>query len=126
MSKKKKNTKDIILCVAYLATNGDMYTAGKREEKQLRYIREYAEAHNIQITKIMHKDILGQSDVNKHFDVMVGMIKSGKVHGIILSHMLSISTGVPDAYYKVGKVREAGGYLITVDEGLLEMDIKES
>ncbi|SCP98601.1 hypothetical protein [Anaerobium acetethylicum] len=126
MSKKKKLIKEKITCVAYLSTDGDLYSASNREAKQLRYIKEYANAHNIEIVKIMHRDILGQADVNRHFEVMVEMVRRGKVQGIILSNMLAVSTGVPDAYYKVGKVRAASGYMVTVDEGILGMVIKEN
>ena len=126
MSKKKKIIKEKITCMAYLSTDGDLYSAGKREAKQLRYIKEYANAHNIEIIKIMHRDILGQADVNKHFEVMVEMVRKGKAQGIILANMLAVSTSVPDAYFKVGKVRAAGGYMVTVDEGILGMVIKEN
>ncbi len=125
MSKKKKVIEDKITCVAYLSTTGDILSAEKREEKQLKYIMEYAKAHNIEIIRVMHRDVLGQAEMNKHFDLMVDMIKCGKVQGIILSNMMAVSTNIPDAYLKVGKVRDAGGCVVTVDEGNLLMRIKE-
>jgi len=125
MSKKKKVIEDKITCVAYLSTAGDILSAEKREEKQLKYIMEYAKAHNIEIIRVMHRDVLGQAEMNKHFNLMVDMIKCGKVQGIILSNMMAISTNIPDAYFKVGKVRDAGGCVLTVDEGNLFMRIKE-
>jgi len=122
--KKKKQQEEKITCVAYLSTIGDLYSADRREAKQLRYIREYARAHNIFISRIMHRDVLGQADVNCHFNLMVEMVRKGKVDGIILANMLSVSADVPDAYFRVGKVKAAGGCIVTVDEGRLEMDIK--
>ena len=38
--------------------------------------------------------------------------------------MMAISIDIPDAYYKVGKVKAAGGVIVTVDEGILGMDVK--
>lgn len=122
--KKKKRQEEKITCVAYLSTIGDLYSADRREAKQLRYIREYARAHNIIISRIMHRDVLGQADVNYHFNLMVEMVRKGKADGIILANMLSVSADVPDAYFKVGKVKAAGGCIVTVDEGRLGMDIK--
>ena len=51
------------------------------------------------------------------------MIKKGQVDGIITLNMLAISSDEADAYYKVGKVKAAGGVMVTVDEGRLGMYI---
>ena len=37
--------------------------------------------------------------------------------------MAAISSSVADAYFKVGLVIEAGGIVVTVDEGRLDMHI---
>lgn len=42
-----------------------------KEKKQLRYIREYAKAHNIEIVKIYRRGILGQYEVNRHFNALL-------------------------------------------------------
>lgn len=49
MKKKREKT---INCFVYLSTEGDINGAEVREIKQLRYIREYAKAHNIIIKKV--------------------------------------------------------------------------
>lgn len=123
MSKKKKS-EERICCIAYLSTEGDIWSADKREQRQLNYIREYAKAHNVKIVKVMHRDVLGQTEVNHHFNVMVELIKNKKADGIILANMMCVSTGVADAYYKIGKVKAAGGHIVTVDEGRLGMNVK--
>lgn len=38
-----------------------------------------------------------------------------------MKNMQAISKDVSDAYLKVSKVRNAGGYMITVDEGELKL-----
>ena len=72
----------------------------------------------------MRRDVLGQADVNRHYDLMVDMIRKGIVDGIILANMMSVSSSVADAYHKVGKVKDVGGHIVTVDEGRLEMNVK--
>ena len=39
--------------------------------------------------------------------------------------MMAISLDIPDAYYKVGKIKAVGGAIITVDEGSLGMNVKD-
>ncbi len=121
MAKRKREPK--LRCIAYLSVKGDGRDVEKREEKQLRYIKEYAKAHNIEIVKVAHRSILSQYEVNRHFNAMVAKIRAGEIDGIITSNMLAVSGGVADAYLKVGKVREAGGHMVTVDEGRLDMNI---
>lgn len=123
MKNKKKRDKKIT-CVAYLSTKGDFSTVEFREQKQLNYILEYAKVHNVEIKKVMRRNVLGQADVERQFNQMLQMIRIGQVDGIILSHIFSIATNLPDAYYKVGRVLEAGGHIITVDEGRLGVYIK--
>lgn len=123
MNKKVKEKR--VECIMYLSTDGDMKNVELREKKQERYIREYAKAHNIRIIKTMHRDVLGQTDVNNHFVKMVEQIRNGNAQGIILASIMKISKNLPDAYRKVGLVHEAGGQMITVDEGRLGMKIKE-
>lgn len=124
MSKNKKKCQEpIIRCIAYLSVNSTFEDVEFRERKQLRYIRNYAASHNITITKIMHKDVLGQMDVNIHFERMVNMVKQGFVDGIITANMMAVSNGTADAYLKAGKVAEAGGVMVTVDEGKMLMKI---
>lgn len=122
--KKSKQLEERICCVAYLSTTGDIFSADKRELRQLSYIQEYAKAHNVKIVKKMRRDVLGQADVNRHYDLMVEMIRKGIVDGIILVNMMSVSSSVADAYHKVGKVKAVGGHIVTVDEGRLEMNVK--
>lgn len=119
---KKKIKK--ITCVAYLSTQGNIENIESCEKRQLEYMRKYARAHNIEIVKVVRRNIMGQRDVNKHFLAMVSMIKEKKVEGILLVNMSMISNNISEAYYKVGQVKEVNGEIITVDTGRLDMNIK--
>ena len=124
MSKKRKKVQEReIRCIAYLSVTGNENNTEMRERKQLRYIKEYAASHNITITKIMHKDVLGQRDVNLHFERMTSMIREGFVDGIIVANTMSVSNSITDVYMKAGRVAEAGGVMVSVDEGKLLMKI---
>lgn len=123
--RKTKRLEETISCVAYLSTEGELYSADKREKKQLQYIKDYANAHNIKIKKIFHRDIVGQNILNAHWSKMVLMVRKGMADGIIVANMQSVSSSVPDAFYKVGQIYEAGGIVVTVDEGRLSMPIRK-
>ena len=121
MSKKKTKR---INCFVYLATDADECTVEMKEKKQLRYIKEYAAAHNIHIVKVYHKDVLGQTVVNGHFRNILKKLENREADGILLANMGVISVGLADAYYTVGLVVASGGQMITVDEGNLSLNIK--
>ncbi len=119
---KKKGRK--LRCFVYLSTNADERTVEEKEKKQLRYIREYAKAHNIEIVRIYRRGILGQYEVNRHFNALLAKLSDKEADGILLANMGCISAGEVDAYCKVGKVHAAEGQIVTVDEGNLDLNIK--
>lgn len=110
--------------VVYLSAKGNEITIEQKERNQLKYIREYAKAHNIKIVKIMHRSIMGNYVVNTHFQKMVNMIFKKEVEIILVSKISGIATDLEDAYRKIGKVIQAGGYIVTVDEGEMKLPIQ--
>lgn len=119
MGKRRKERKRF--CIAYLCATGEMHQIQRREDKQERYIREYARAHNIEIVKVLRKDVLGMSLVREHFEMMAHFIRKGRADGVIVSNMEEVSTSLSDAYKKIGVIREAGGEIISVDQRNLAM-----
>ena len=119
----KRKAKKNIRCIVYLATVADEDTVDRKEQTQLRYIREYAKAHQLQIVKVFHRSILGQMDTNRHYQNIVKRIQSEEAEAILLANMGMISQSLPDAYGKVGQMLEAGGRVITVDEGELKLNL---
>lgn len=53
-------------------------------------------------------------------------IRRKKVDGVVIANMAAVSPNLLDAYIKVGQVMEAGGVIVTVDEGRLALEIKEA
>ena len=123
MSKKKKE-RFKIKCIAYLSTHGDLYGAERHENRQLRYLTDYAKAHDIDICKVLRRNGMGQIIVNKHWKVIAKSIKKGEVDGVLIANTERISASVPDAFFKVGQIHEVGGVVVSVDEGRLGMPIR--
>ena len=119
-----KRNEEHLRVVAYLSVKGKDRNIGAKERNQEKVLKEYAKAHNIDIIKIMHRDIQGISVMNYHLAVMINLIKEHEVDGILVMNMAAISTDTEDAYRRVGKVVEAGGTLVSVDEGRLKLPIK--
>lgn len=119
MRKNKKKLR----CVVYLATKGSLNKTMEKEKKQLRCITEYAKAHNIEMIDIYHSSGMSQYEVNRQFDQLVRMVEMKQVDGILIKNMQAVSLNITDAYFKIGKVRNAGGYIVTVDEGELHFKL---
>lgn len=123
MSRRKKLT-PVVEVIAFISTTGPVWEIEKREKAQEKYLQEYAKAHNLHIVGIVHRNGLGQNEANRQFDKITKLIYQKRVEGIMVANMMTISTCISDAYYKIGKVKEAGGVIISVDEGVLEMKVK--
>ena len=115
-----------IECIAIVSARCDMRNVEqveKLERRQEAYIRKYAKAHGVKIVGVIYGNGQGQSEINKKFLRAVELIRNGKVQGIIAVNMRIFSVDLEDAYCKVGKVRSAGGEIVTVDEGRLRLNI---
>jgi DNA invertase Pin-like site-specific DNA recombinase len=119
-NKKKKYMKVIV----YLSVEGDVKKIPWKEEKQLHYIKEYAKAHNIEIVQVVHRDIRGAMLLNNQYGEMIEMVKEGMAEGILIAKSACIATNIMDVYKKAAMAAQAGGKLITVKEGILNMPVK--
>ena len=63
--------------------------------------------------------MLGQLDVNKHFDLIVQMIREGFADGILIANMQFIARDIEDACRKIAKVSKVGAAIYSVDDGKL-------
>ena len=122
--KKKRNTEKKVRCIVYISTVGDMQHVNQREQRQMRYISEYANGNNIEVVKVMRRNVLGQLDVNKHFDRMVQMVSEGFADGILIANMQFISKDIDDACRNIAKVSNVGGAIYSVDDGRLDFQFK--
>ncbi len=120
MAKKKEPRYE---CIAYLSVEAELDKVDRLEDKQLKYIKEYAKAHNILIVGVIRRHGFSMNDVFRNFRQIAHLIGKKRVEGVIIAGMQYVSSDLEDAYYKVGMIKAAGGQFITVDEGNLGMDI---
>ena len=107
-----------IKCIVFLSSDEeqDEYMAKKKEDKQLNRINEFAKRNNLLPVRIFRRGIMGTGVRNRLFYNAIAYMKAGKADAIVAVNMDAISSGVADAYFKVGLVREHGFRMITVDE----------
>ena len=120
MAKKKEPRYE---CIAYLSVEAELDKVDRLEDKQLKYIKEYAKAHNILIVGVMRRHGFSMNDVFRNFRQISYLIGKKRVEGVIVAGMQYVSSDLEDAYYKIGMIKAAGGQFVTVDEGNLGMDI---
>lgn len=114
----KPISKEPLKCIVFLSSDEeqDEYLAKKKEDKQLNRINEFTKRNNLVPMKIIRRGIMGIRVRNEFFYKAIAYMKAGKADAIVAVNMDAISSGVADAYYKVGLVREHGFRMITVDE----------
>lgn len=123
---KKKNTKTVpVKCIVYISTVGDIQHVNQREQRQMKYISEYAKGNNIEIVKGMRRNVLGQLGVNRHFERIVQMISEGFADGILTANMRFVSKDIDDACRKIAKVSNVGAAIYSVDDGKLMFRFKD-
>ena len=100
-------------CIEYLSVQDPLEKVNMLEDKQSKYIHE------------IRRNGFSQRDVDRQWNQIVNMIRKKQISGVVVANMAAISSSVADAYFKVGLVIEAGGIVVTVDEGRLDMHIKK-
>ena len=116
MARRKKKT---IECIEYLSVEAPLEKVTMLENKQSRYIREYVANKEYRIVGTMRRNGFSRRDVNRQWEEIVTKIRKKQLHGVVVANMAAISEDLPDAYKKVGQIVEAGGVIVTVDEGRL-------
>lgn len=118
MRKKK------IKVIAYLAADAFSKRDEIKKAKQLKYIREYARAHNLQIVKIVNVSYLGKTMRREQIKKISNDIFCRKADAMIVTKVSVISEDIVEAYTIAGNIAAVGGKLITVNEGELFLNIK--
>ena len=110
-------------CIAYLSTVGQCKNIAGKEAGQLTCIKEYAQAHELEIVSVWHRDGMGAFEVRKHFLAMADLIRKRTVEAVVVVKMAVVSDTMEDAYSKIGMIAGAGGRVISVNEGELSLDL---
>lgn len=113
-------------CIEYLSVEAPLEKVDYLEDKQSKYIREYVKNKEYSIVGTERRHGFSQRDVNRQWAAIVKLIRDKRVDGVVVANMAAVSDSVPDAFYKVGQIIDAGGIIVTVDEGRLEMNIRRN
>lgn len=124
MSRKKK--RKIFDCIEYLSVEAPLEKVDFLEDKQSKYIREYVKNKEYSIVGTERRHGFSQGDVNGQWAAIVKLIRDKRVDGVVVANMAAVSNSVLDAFYKVGQIIDAGGIIVTVDEGRLDMNIRRN
>ena len=124
MSRKKK--RKVFDCIEYLSVEAPLEKVDYLEDKQSKYIREYVKNKEYSIVGTERRHGFSQGDVNRQWAAIVKLIRDKRVDGVVVSNMAAVSDSVSDAFYKVGQIIDAGGIIVTVDEGRLDMNIRRN
>ena len=114
MANKNKVIRKTIECIEYLSV-----------EAPLRKV-DYLKNKEYCIVGTMRRHGFSQRDVDRQWSDIVDKIRRKKVDGVVIANMAAVSVNLLDAYVKVCEVVEAGGIIVTVDEGRLGLNIKEA
>ena len=124
MNKKRK--RKVFDCIEYLSVEAPLEKVDYLEDKQSKYIREYVKNKEYSIVGTERRHGFSQGDVNRQWAAIVKLIRDKRVDGVVVANMAAVSNSVPDAFYKVGQIIDAGGIIVTVDEGRLDMNIRRN
>ena len=119
------NAKPEVRCVVILSSNEteDWQKAERKENKRLRRINEYADAHGLVPVKIVRRGCFGFIETRRLLDDVLKDMRRLKAEGVLVDNIMSISYGEADAYSKIGKIREAGYRVFSVFEGELKLKL---
>ena len=108
-------------CIEYLSVQAPLEKVNMLEDKQSKYIHDFAKKSEYCIVGKMRRNGFSQRDVDRQWMQIVNMIRKKQIKGVVVANMAAVSSSVADAYYKVGLINEAGGVVVTVDEGRYRM-----
>jgi hypothetical protein len=121
MSRTRK--RKVFECIEYLSVDAPLNKVDFLEDKQSKYIREYVKNKEYMIVGTERRHGFSQGDVNRQWARIVNLIRKGKVQGVVVANMAVVAADMPDAFYKVGQVIDAGGIIVSVDDGRLDLKI---
>ena len=120
MRRKKKT----IECIEYLSVSAPLDKVDRLEDKQSKYIHEYVKNKEYMIVGTERRHGFSQNDVDRQWHQIVDKIRKKQVDGVIVANMSVITDNLIDAFIKIAQVQDAGGIIVTVDDGRLAMQLR--
>jgi fructose-1,6-bisphosphatase/inositol monophosphatase family enzyme len=120
MRRKRKT----IECIEYLSVEAPLEKVDYLEDKQSKYIREYVRNKEYLVVGTERRHGFSRRDVDRQWMQIVNKVRKKQVDGVIVANMRAVTDSMVDAFIKVAQIQEAGGIVVTVDDGRLEMNIR--
>ena len=111
-------------CIEYLSVQAPLEKVDMLENKQSIYIHDFAKRTEFNIVGKMRRHGFSQNDVDRQWMQIVNMVRKKQIRGVVVTNMAAVSSSLADAYFKVGLIIEAGGVVVTDDEGRLDLNIR--
>lgn len=112
-------------CIEYLSVDAPLEVVNKLEDKQSRYIREHIKNKEYVVVGTVRRNGMSQAEINRQWDMLAKKVRKKQIEGVVVVSMKNVSSGVADAYKKVGDIIEAGGVVVSVEDGNLFLNLKE-
>jgi hypothetical protein len=120
MRRKRKT----IECIEYLSVEAPLEKVDYLEDKQSKYIREYVRNKEYLVVGTERRHGFSRRDVDRQWMQIVNKVRKKQVDRVIVANMRAVTDSMVDAFIKVAQIQEAGGIVVTVDDGRLEMNIR--
>lgn len=111
-------------CIEYLSVQAPLEKVNMLEDKQSKYIHEFVKRKEYSIVGKMRRNGFSQRDVDRQWNQIVDKIRKKQVDGVIVANMSVITDNLIDAFIKIAQVQDAGGIIVTVDDGRLAMQLR--
>jgi hypothetical protein len=120
MRRKRKT----IECIEYLSVEAPLDKVDYLEDRQSKYIREYVRNKEYLVVGTERRHGFSRRDVDRQWRQIANKVRKKQVDGVIVANMRAVTDSMVDAFIKVAQIQEAGGIVVTVDDGRLEMNIR--
>lgn len=110
-------------CIEYLSVEAPLEKVDFLENKQSKYIREHVRNKEYMVVGTVRRHGFSHGDVRRQWNKIVSLIRNRKVDGVVVANMNAVAESIPEAFFMVGQVIEAGGVVVSVDDGRLGMSI---
>lgn len=94
-------------CIEYLSVQAPLDKVNMLEDKQSRYIHDFAKKSEYNIVGKIRRNGFSQRDVDRQWLQIANMIRKKQISGVVVANMAAVSSSLADAYLKVGVIVEA-------------------
>ena len=87
-------------CIEYLSVQAPLEKVNMLEDKQSRYIHDFAKRSEFHIVGKIRRNGFSQRDVDRQWMPIVNMIRKKQISGVVVANMATVSSSLADAYFE--------------------------